>query len=408
MNISSVVKKRKVCFIITSFIHYSRNILVLDELRRRHDVELHIIIAGTALSSHYRSGSISIKDRLVDSGFEYLHEIHFNLEGDSYATKTKTTGLGIIEFSSLFEQIKPNIVVLRGDRFEVLAAAVAAAFMNIPIAHIEGGDLSGTIDESVRHAITKLAQIHFATNDDAVRRLMNMGENPDYIFNFGSPDLEVPQKLGMTVPDIAATGSGATINLSKEYMIVLYHPVASELEDVVVHTKAVLDAVYQLGVQAMWFWPNFDVGSEQISRQLRMFNDQVHDHKIRFMRYLHPEEWFGLLRNAKVLVGNSSAGIKECSLLGIPVVNIGSRQQKRLRAENVADVLHDTSAIKNMVRRQMFHGRYKVSALYKGEATSENIAARIATTPLYTQKVFYERESKEKIEKKTTAQTFVQ
>lgn len=408
MNIFLASKKRKVCFVITSFIHYSRNIFVLEQLRKRQDVELHVIIGGAALSPKYMSGTVSFKDHLAKAGFEYLHEMHFSLEGDTYATKTKTTGLGIIEFSSIFEQVKPDVVVVRGDRFEVLAAAVAAAFMNIPIAHIEGGDLSGTIDESVRHAITKLAHIHFATNADAVRRLVSMGENPDYVFNFGSPDLEVPQKLGMEAPNISLTGSGASLDLAKEYIIVLYHPVASELDATVTHTKVVLKALHELGIQTIWFWPNNDVGSEQVSRELRVFNDQVQNHKIRFMRYLYPQEWFGLLRNAKALVGNSSAGIKECSFLGVPVVNIGSRQQKRLRAENVMDVPHDASAIKNAVRRQMFHGRYSSSALYKGESPSENIAAQIATTPLYTQKVFYEGGSEKKTERKITGKVFVQ
>ncbi len=366
---------------------------MLDELRKRRDVELHVILAGTALSSKYTSVNIGIKERLAEAGFAHLYEMHFNLEGDTYTTKTKTAGLGIIEFSSVFEQIKPDIVVVRGDRFEVLAAAVAAAFMNIPIAHIEGGDLSGTIDESVRHAITKLAHIHFATNEEASLRLQTMGENPEYIFNFGSPDLEVPEKLGVSAPDITVTGSGASLDLRKEYIVVLYHPVTSEMEDVVVHTKTVLDAVHELSVQAVWFWPNFDVGSEQISRQLRIFNDQVHNHKIRFMRYLYPEEWFGLLRHAKALVGNSSAGIKECSLLGVPVVNIGSRQQQRLRAENVLDVPHDLALLKNAIRRQILHGRYPASSLYKGVSPSKNIAERIAVMPLYTQKKFYEADS---------------
>lgn len=389
----TTTKKRKVCFVITSFIHYSRNILILDELRKRSDVELHVILAGTALSAKYTSVSIGIKERLAESGFTNLHEMHFNLEGDNYTTKTKTTGLGIIEFSSIFSQIQPDVVVVRGDRFEVLAAAVAAAFMNISIAHIEGGDLSGTIDESVRHAVTKLSHIHFATNDDAVDRLKKMGENPEYIFNFGSPDLEVPLKLGMVSPDITVTGSGALLDLSKEYIVVLYHPVAGEVNDVVVHTKALLSAVHDLAVQTVWFWPNFDVGSEQISRQLRIFSDHVHNHKIRFMRYLHPEEWFGLLRNAKALVGNSSAGIKECSLLGVPVVNIGTRQQQRLRALNVVDVSHNVVEITGAIRKQIFHGKYVPSSLYVGESTSKNISHQIATIPLYTQKVFHEERS---------------
>jgi len=387
-----VKTKRKVCFIITSFIHYSRNILILRELQKRSDVELHVVLAGTALSSKYVSVAIGIKDRLAQEGFSHLHEMHFNLEGDNVVTKTKTTGLGIIEFSSIFERLAPDVVVVRGDRFEVLAAATAAAFMNIPLAHIEGGDLSGTIDESVRHAITKLAHIHFATNNEALLRLYRMGENPKYVFNFGSPDLEVPHALGISPPDLSVTGSGAVLDLSKEYIIVLYHSVVSELDSIVPDTQHVLQAVHGLGMQTVWFWPNFDVGSEQISRQLRIFNDQIHNHKIRFMRYLHPEEWFGLLRSAKVLVGNSSAGIKECSSLGIPSVNVGSRQRGRLRAENVLDVPHERSAIARAIRKQLAHGHYRASTLYQGTETGKKIAECIATVPLYIQKVFHDGE----------------
>lgn len=385
--------KRKVCFIITSFIHYSRNILILRELNTRSDVALHVVLAGTALSHTYTSAAVSITERLEKEGFLNLHEIHFNLEGDTYATKTKTTGLGIIEFSSIFEQMKPDIVVVRGDRFEVLAAAVAAAFMNIPIAHIEGGDVSGTIDESVRHAITKLSHIHFATHEEARERLRRMGENPEYIFNFGSPDIEVTQKMGRTgLPDLGVMGSGAAIDLSKDYIVVLYHPVASEVSDVISHTQIVLQSVHDLRMQTVWFWPNFDVGSEQLARQLRIFNDHVRNHRIHFMRYLHPHEWLQLLRNTKALVGNSSAGIKECSFLGIPAVNIGSRQQKRLRAENVIDVPHESPAIMRAIRKQVAHGCYDVSTLYQGEETSKKIAEHVATLSLYIQKVFHDGE----------------
>src|SRR3989344_1222343 len=158
-------KKRKICFIITSFIHYSRNLLILDELKKRSDVDLHIIIGGTALLSKYSSKLAQVKEILIADGFKNLYEVYFNLEGDNTTIKAKTTGLGIVEFSSLFNNIKPDLVMVRGDRFEMLAGATAAAFMNIPIAHIEGGDTSGTIDESVRHAISKLSNLHFVTND---------------------------------------------------------------------------------------------------------------------------------------------------------------------------------------------------------------------------------------------------
>mgnify|MGYP001568888011 FL=1 len=181
--------KRKVCFVITSFIHYSRNLLVLEELKKRKDVDLHIIVGGSALSSRYTSKLADVKKLLKNDGHSNVYELHFNLEGNDMIVKAKTTGLGVIEFTTLFNHIKPDVVVVRGDRFEVLAATIASAYMSISVAHIEGGDLSGSIDESVRHAITKLSHIHFATNEPAKKRILKLGEHPSSVFNFGSPDI---------------------------------------------------------------------------------------------------------------------------------------------------------------------------------------------------------------------------
>ena len=190
------VRKRKVCFIITSFIHYSRNLLILDELKKRKDVDLHIIIGGTALLSKCSARHAYVREMLEADGFKNLYEVYFNLEGDNNVVKAKTAGLGMIEFSLLFNHIRPDLVVVRGDRFEVLSAATAAFYMNIPIAHIEGGDVTGTLDESIRHSITKLAHLHFATNDQAYNRILKMGEPEKYVFNYGSPDIEVVKVFG--------------------------------------------------------------------------------------------------------------------------------------------------------------------------------------------------------------------
>ena len=208
-------KKRKVCFVVTSFIHYSRNLFVMEELNKRKDVELHIVVGGSALSSRYSSKDAGIKQMLIKDGYKNIHEIHFSLEGDLPIVKAKTTGLGVIEFSTLFNNLKPDVVVIRGDRFEVLSATIAAAYSNIPIAHIEGGDVSGTIDESVRHAITKFSHIHFPTNNEARERIIRMGEDKKYIFNFGSPDTEVALRIAEKDYkfDVNKTGSGAEISL---------------------------------------------------------------------------------------------------------------------------------------------------------------------------------------------------
>lgn len=387
-------KKRRVCFVITSFIHYSRNLLILDELKRRPDVDLHIIIGGTALLSKYSSRYAHVKEMLIADGFKNIYEVYFNLEGDNSTIKAKTAGLGIVEFSSLFNNIEPDIIVVRGDRFECLSAATAAAYMNIPIAHLEGGDRSGTIDESVRHSITKLSHFHFATNDEAKKRLLRMGEDPKFVFYYGSPDIEVVAKLAkkkINGVDLEKTGSGAVLDLKGDFLMVMYHPVwkdVDSLRKLSENTRILLETVHKLNMPTLWWWPNFDVGAEEISHELRAFKDSVSNHKIRFMRYLPPRIFLALLDKTRCLIGNSSSGIKECSYLGVPVVNIGYRQHKRLKAENVLDVEHDKNAIKRAIAKQISIGRYPSSNLYYKKDTAKNIARTIAVAPLYVQKSF--------------------
>ncbi|MDQ5950281.1 MAG: UDP-N-acetyl-D-glucosamine 2-epimerase, UDP-hydrolyzing [Patescibacteria group bacterium] len=381
---------RKVCFVITSFIHYSRNLLVLEELRKRKDVELHIVVGGSALLSKYSSKFAHIKDLLKKDGHTRLYEVYFSLEGNDLATKAKTAGLGIIEFTTLFNNIKPDVVVVRGDRFEVLSATIAAAYMSLPVAHIEGGDLSGSIDESVRHAITKFSHIHFATNAPAKERILRLGEHPNYVFNFGSPDIEVVDKLSKKSKkiDLKKTGSGASFDLKDGYMMVMFHPDINDVKKIHTYTKNILKAVHEIGLPTLWFWPNFDAGAEDLSQELRLFKDEVKGHKIRFMRYLGPREFVWLLNNTKCLIGNSSAGVKECSFLGVPVVNVGKRQNGRLKAENVVSVDFDPKKIKKAIENQLKAKRFKSSQLYFAKNTSKNIADTIATVPLYTQKIF--------------------
>lgn len=383
--------KRKICFIITSPIHYSRNLTILDELKRRKDVELHVAVGGMALLSKYVSRAADILKMLENDGFNNLHEAFFYLEGDKAISKAKTTGLGIIEFSSVLNMIKPDVVVVRGDRFEVLAAAISAAYLNIPLAHIEGGDLSGNIDESVRHAITKLSHIHFATNEFSKKRIIKMGENPKYVFNFGSPDLEVVSMFAEKPIDIKInTGSGYQMDFSKPYIIVIFHPITTEVETLVKKTNILLNVVKAMDMQTIWFWPNADTGAEEISHELRKFKDNNPDSKIRFMRYLPPASFFPLLNKSKCLVGNSSAGIKECSYLGIPVVNVGTRQNSRLRAENIIDTDFNKDDILKAIKKQMQLNRYNSSKIYYIKDTGKKIAKTLATINLYVQKKFFE------------------
>lgn len=380
--------KRKICFIITSKIHYGRSKMILKEIQNHPDLELQIIVGASAILPTY-GDILAIMER---DGFPYNAKITMTFEGGTPVAMAKTAGIGITEFATAFENLSPDIVIVRGDRYEVLSAAIAASYMNIPVAHIEGGDVSGTIDESVRHAITKLAHIHFATNEESQQRIARMGEHPDYIFNMGSPELEFVASNGFnfTTELINYLGVGNDIDLSKKYIMVMQHPVTSEISQNRKNLEETLEAVYKTGIPTIWFWPNVDAGTDEVSKAIRVFREKYNPENIRFIKFIPAEEFTALLRNASALVGNSSAGIKEASFLGIPVVNIGTRQQGRMRGESVVDVPYEREAIRKAIEAQVAHGKYEPNLQYYKENTSKNIVEKLASIELYTQKRFYE------------------
>ncbi|MCD4760918.1 UDP-N-acetylglucosamine 2-epimerase [bacterium] len=380
------VKKRKVCFIITSKIHYSRSKLILRELQKRDDVDLQIVVGGAAILGNYGD----VLPLMHDDGFQYSAKVTMILEGGNNLAMAKTAGLGVSEFSSVFDNLEPDLVVVRADRYEILSAAIAAAYLNIPIAHIEGGDISGTIDESVRHAVTKLSQIHFPTNDVSKERIIRMGENLEYIHNFGAPDIEFVAKNSYeATPELLNyIGVGGAVDINKDYLMVMQHPVTSEVGVNRKNIEATLEAIAELGIPTIWFWPNVDAGTDEVSKGIRVFRENNKADNIRFIKYLPAEEFIGLLKKTKCLVGNSSAGIKECSYLGTPVVNIGTRQHGRMRAENVMDVSPDKKEIKKAISKQMKNGKYPQSDIYYQPDTAKNITDILAKSKLYTQKTF--------------------
>jgi UDP-hydrolysing UDP-N-acetyl-D-glucosamine 2-epimerase len=381
-------KKRKICFVVTSKIHYSRCKLLLEELKKREDVHLQIVVGASALLEKYGN----ILSIMEEDGFRPDAKITMILEGGSPVAMAKTAGIGISEFATIFDNLRPDVVVVRGDRYEVLSAAIAAAYLNIAVAHIEGGDVSGTIDESVRHAITKISHIHFATNETSKQRIIRMGEDPNYVFDFGSLDLELVSKNDYSVSKefVNYLGVGDVVNIDKPYIIVMQHPVTSEIEKNRANIEQTLKAVYELNVPTVWFWPNVDAGTDDISKGIRVFREKYKPQNIRFIIFLPPEEFIGLLKSASCLIGNSSSGIKECSYLGVPVVNIGTRQNNRMRGENIIDVDYDAKQIKEAINKQIKHGKYKENDLYYKKSTSNKIAEKLAEIELYIQKKFYE------------------
>jgi UDP-hydrolysing UDP-N-acetyl-D-glucosamine 2-epimerase len=305
----------------------------------------------------------------------------------------KTACLTALDFTNSLYTSSPDVVVICGDRFEQLAIAMAAAYLNITIAHIEGGDVTGSIDESVRHAITKLAHLHFVTNQDAHRRVIAMGEDPRYVFNTGSLDVELAAHVSTTITNeqVNALGVGHDVDIERPYLMVVQHPVTTDADNRA-HLETTLKVVSSFELPTIWFWPNPDAGTGEMSDSLRHMRERHPEltAHMRFITNVPANDFIGLLAHAACLVGNSSAGIKECSFLGTPVVNIGARQQGRLTAEHVTHVGHDPAEIGAAIATQLAHGRYGPSHIYHRDNASQTIVDLLADTPLYTQKRFHD------------------
>jgi UDP-hydrolysing UDP-N-acetyl-D-glucosamine 2-epimerase len=382
--------KRRICFPITSRAYYGRSQLLIKKLHEHPDIELELMLGGSILLDKY---SRHIADDIEAGGFTISTSLFNVIEGGNHVAMAKTACLTALEFTNGFHAADPDIVVICGDRFEQLAIAMAAAYLNKTIAHIEGGDVSGSIDESVRHAITKLAHIHFVTNEDAQRRVLAMGEDPQYVFNTGSLDVEVAATVDapITSERLNSYGVGHEIDVSRPFVVVIQHPVTTE-RDNRTHLEETVAAVSALELPAIWIWPNSDAGTGEMADSLRHFREQAGRaaQNMRFITDVPVGEFIALLKVAACVIGNSSAGIKECSYLGTPVVDIGGRQHGRLRAENVVHAGYQRDEILASVRRQIAHGRHPPSHIYYREAASQSMVDLLIALPLYVQKRFCE------------------
>ncbi|MGB5547759.1 MAG: UDP-N-acetylglucosamine 2-epimerase, partial [Polyangiales bacterium] len=337
---------RKVCVIITARPSYSRIRSALVALKARDDIELQVVVAASALLDRYGS----VIDEIERDGFEIANKVYMVLEGEQLLTMAKTTGIGMIELATALDNLKPDFVVTIADRHETLATAVAAAYMNIPLVHIQGGEITGSIDEKVRHAVTKLADYHLVSTELAAERVIRMGEDPDTVIVTGCPSIDIAAKV-LDKPELDFDpmqkygGVGAQLDLSNGYLVVLQHSVTTEHDLARKQVQATLHAVTDSGFPTLWFWPNPDAGSDGTSGGIRAFREAYNPPNLHFFKNMAPDDFLRLLYHSRCLVGNSSAGIRECSFLGVPVVNIGGRQTGRDRGANVRDVGYDRGAI---------------------------------------------------------------
>lgn len=355
----------------------------MQAIKEHPGLELQLVLAGSALLDRYGS----IEHTIENDGFEVSEKVYMVLEGENPMAMAKTTGIGLLELSNILYNLKPDIVLVIADRFETISVSIAAAYQNIPLVHVQGGEITGNIDEKVRHANTKLADIHFVASENARKRVIRLGEDPEYVFNTGCPSIDLAadtlkySSLSFD-PYKKYGGVGETPSLDNGYIVVMQHPVTTEYEDSRAQIMHTLEAAKELNMPALWFWPNVDAGADGISKGIRGYREKNEIPNIHFFKNMSPEDFLQLLFNSKCLVGNSSVGIRECSFLGVPVVNIGSRQEGRDRGGNVTDVDYSKDAIAGAIKDWLTAERPKHSEVYGGGDAGKKMADILDTIAL--------------------------
>lgn len=375
--------KRKIAVVITARPSYSRVKTVLTAIQNHPELELQLIVAASALLDRYGSAV----NYIVNDGFEIAAKVFNVLEGENLTAAAKTTGIGILELSTVFDNLKPDIVVTIADRFETMATAISASYMNIPLAHIQGGEVTGNIDEKVRHSITKLADYHFVASENARQRVIQLGENPEMVFNTGCPSIDIAKQVRNKTnldfnPYERYGGVGSQPNLKNGYLVVMQHPVTNEYKDSRKHIEATLRAIQKINKPTLWFWPNVDAGADGTSSGIRSFREKYELENVHFFKNMKGDDFLNLLNHSSCLIGNSSVGIRECAYLGVPTVNIGSRQNRRDRGKNVIDVSYNEDDIVNAVEIILKENKREKSTVYGGGNAGEVIASLLMKVPL--------------------------
>jgi len=376
---------RKICVVLVDRANYGRMHPVMRMIEEDIELELSTICAGTMLFERFgRAEKIVENDGFVISGRVYLE-----VEGAVPITMAKSIGIGIIEFTTEFQRLQPDIVLLIGDRYEALAAAISASYMNIAIAHIQGGEVSGSIDESARHAITKFSHLHFPSTERASKYIEKMGEKKENIFNVGCPSGDYIISLDDNLPyDIFnQSGVGAKINPDHSFLLVIYHPVTTIYGIEKQQAEELIFALGELSYPTVWIWPNIDAGSDDIAKVIRTYRENNKTDWLHLIKNLDPVTFQKCLKRTVCAIGNSSSFVRDSTFSGTPVVLVGERQIGREHGDNLISVNADKNNIYNAVKRQIKHGRYPISDLYGNGESSMQITKRIKEYDHTSQKI---------------------
>jgi UDP-N-acetylglucosamine 2-epimerase (non-hydrolysing)/GDP/UDP-N,N'-diacetylbacillosamine 2-epimerase (hydrolysing) len=343
------MSRQRICVVTGSRAEYGLLYWVLHDLRADPGVELQIVATGMHLAPEY---GLTVRE-IESDGFTVTRRVEMLLSSDTPGGVAKSMGLGVIGLSDALLALAPDVALVLGDRFEILAAAQACLIHKIPLAHIAGGDVTeGAFDESIRHAITKMAQVHFVTNEDAARRVCQMGEDPARVHVVGSPGLDhLHRRPLLGRPELEAS-LGAP--LGAKNLLVTFHPVTLDEHEGMGELDALLGALAATPPDThLWFTrPNADTGSRAISARLDSFAAQ-HAGRVKVYTSLGQLRYLSLMAQVDVVVGNSSSGLYEAPSFGVPTVNLGDRQRGRLAAASVLHCRAEQSAIADALQRAL-------------------------------------------------------
>lgn len=383
-------KKIKICCVIVNRANYGRVRILLKKIKKNSKFKLQLILCSSTVL--YKYGNIN--DIIKKDGLKPDFKIHSNFEGENLVSMTKSAGHLISDLTTCFENLNTDVVITIGDRFETIATAIASTYLNKYLVHIQGGELSGSIDESIRHAITKFSHLHLAATKKSRKNIIQMGENPKKVFNVGCPSIDEISKIDLNkkvnlLSKSYGGGTGNLVDLKKKYLVCLVHPNTKNYDSNEKLIINVVNSIIKTNMQCIFLWPNIDAGSNFISKKLRSLQQNLNQElKINFYKNFDNDDYYRLLKKCSCLIGNSSSGIRESSYLGVPVVNIGDRQQYRERGKNVLDVKNDEKAILKAIKIQS-NKKFQSQKIYGDGNSSKKIIKILEKVKIDINKKFF-------------------
>ena len=372
------MKIKKIVLVVFSRANYSTVKGILAEIKKDKKIKYILIVGSSAIIDKYGS----ILKIIKNDGYKAHYLLQNQIEGTTTKSMVKTTGLALFELPEILEKENPDMVFTVGDRHETISTAIASSYMNIPLAHTMGGEVTGSIDESIRHAITKLAHIHFVANHDSLKRVIKLGENKSTVFNVGCPRIDSVDKILKSYnpkkcfEEISRRGSGKLKSIlhTDEYIVLLYHPVTTEYEKNHDSFQNVLDVFLNTDIKKkIILWPNADAGADKISRIINVKKNKNLFNNVKFFKNLPVELYVPLIHRAKCLVGNSSSAIRDGAYIGVRSVNIGNRQSGRLVGPNIISCSYSKKEIIKSINLQIKRKRAPKSSIYEKPGAAKKI-----------------------------------